>query len=468
MDELLSGWGRTAWSRADVRAMTTAGEVARVIGAAAGRDAGSDGVAAGGGAPGGGAGGGGAARGVVARGLARSYGDAAQNAGGTVLDLRTDAGLDFAVPASGVVTCPAGVSLDALLRHVVPQGWFVPVTPGTRQVTLGGALAADVHGKNHHRDGTISAHVTAVELVDGTGTIRTLTPADELFWAVPGGMGLTGVITSVSLRLRPITSAWMTVRTERTADLDATVAALASADTSTYSVAWVDCVARGAAHGRGIVTSAEHTDAVDLDGRRRADALDFGSRLGVPAPLWAPSGLLNRASIGAFNTAYFRAAPARPRTGQHHAAAFFHPLDAVHGWNRLYGRAGLVQYQFVAADLGVVRWALAELADAKAPSFLTVLKRFGGGNRAPLSFPSPGFTLAVDLPGSLPGLGALLDRIDERVVASGGRVYLAKDSRLRPELLPAMYPELDRWRELRAELDPRGLFVSDLSRRLLL
>ena len=436
MDELLTGWGRTAPSRADVRALTSAAEVSEAISRSG-------------------------PRGLLARGLGRSYGDAAQNAGGTVLDLRTD--VNLVVPSSGIVTCPAGVSLDDLLRQVVPQGWFVPVTPGTRQVTLGGALAADVHGKNHHRVGSFSAHVTALELVDGTGTIRTLTASDELFWAVPGGMGLTGVITSLTLKLHPITSAWMTVHTERTADLDATVAALARADDRTYSVAWVDCVAGGSAHGRGIVTSAEHTPVADVNKLR---PLEFAPRAGVPAPPWAPSALLNRLSIGAFNSAYFQAAPGHPRTDQHHAAAFFHPLDAVHGWNRLYGRAGLVQYQFVTPDLDVVRWALAELAGAKAPSFLTVLKRFGAAGPAPMSFPRPGWTLAVDLPASLPGLGALLDRIDERVASSGGRVYLAKDSRLRPELLAWMYPELKRWRELRAQLDPRGLFVSDLSRRL--
>ncbi len=438
MDEVLTGWGRTAPSRSDVQALISADEISQAIGRTG-------------------------PRGVLARGLGRSYGDAAQNAGGLVLDLRTEVAAKLVVPPSGVVTCPAGVSLDALLRQVVPQGWFVPVTPGTRQVTLGGALAADVHGKNHHRDGTISAHVLALELVDGTGAARRLTPSDELFWAVPGGMGLTGVITSVTLRLRPITSAWMTVHTERTADLDATVAALARADGQSYSVALVDCLAGGSAHGRGIVTSAEHTPVADLPGRR---PLEFDPRAGVPAPPWAPSTLLNRVSIGAFNAAYFRAAPGRPRTDQHRAAAFFHPLDAVHGWNRLYGRTGLVQYQFVTADLDVVRWALAELARVKAPSFLTVLKRFGAGNRAPLSFPREGWTLAVDLPGSMAGLGGLLDRIDERVASSGGRVYLAKDSRLRPELLGWMYPELERWRELRAQLDPRGLFVSDLSRRL--
>ena len=444
MVELLTGWGRTAPTAARVRRTATAADVADAI-----NQAGS--------------------RGVLVRGLARSYGDAAQNAGGTVLTLRDGTSPDLPEVIDATITVPAATSLDTLLRHIVPRGWFVPVSPGTRQVTLGGALAADVHGKNHHRDGSLSAHVTSIELVDGTGAVRTLTPSDEVFWAVPGGMGLSGVVTSVTLRLRPITSGWMTVRTEQTADIDHTIAALDAADHSTYSVAWVDGLARGARHGRGIVSSGEHTPSADLSPRHARDPLTFAPAPAAPAPPWAPSGLLNRQSVRAFNTAYFHAAAGgrgRVSVGQHHCAGFFHPLDAVGGWNRLYGRDGFIQYQFLSADVEVVRWALARFTEAGAPSFLTVLKRFGPGGPAPMSFPRSGWTLTVDLPTALPGLAALLDRIDERVAASGGRVYLAKDARLRPELLPVMYPELDRWRALRAQLDPRGVFVSDLSRRL--
>jgi decaprenylphospho-beta-D-ribofuranose 2-oxidase len=438
---LLTGWGRTAPTAAHPRRAATVADVVDAV-----RQAGP--------------------RGLLVRGLGRSYGDAGQNAGGTVLTLTGVAPVGLPEVVDTTITVPAATDLDTLLRHIVPRGWFVPVTPGTRQVTLGGALAADVHGKNHHRDGSLSAHVTSIDLVDGTGTPRTLTPADELFWAVPGGMGLSGIVTSITLRLRPITSGWMTVRTERTTDLDHTIAALDAADHSTYSVAWVDSLARGAGHGRGIVSSAEHTPANELSPGHARDPLGFGPGPGVPALPWAPPGLLNRHSVRAFNTAYLHAAPSRSSVGQHHAGGFFHPLDAVRGWNRLYGRQGFVQYQFLSADVDVVRWALARFAAARAPSFLTVLKRFGPGGRAPMSFPRSGWTLAVDLPAALPGLAGLLDQVDERVAASGGRVYLAKDARLRPELLPVMYPELDRWRALRAQLDPRGVFVSDLSRRL--
>ena len=434
-DRLLTGWGRTAPSRADVVATAAPENVAARVRAAG-------------------------PRGVLARGLGRSYGDAAQNSGGTVIDLRGTVEVGSVDP-SGLVRCSAGTSVEALLERVLPEGWFVPVTPGTRQVTLGGALATDVHGKNHHRDGSLAGHVTSVRLVDGLGEVRDLTPDDELFWALPGGMGLCGIVTDLTLRLRPVTSAWMTVRTERTTDLDETISALGDADAHTYSVAWIDSLA---ASGRGIVTSGEHTPADEMS---RPDPLRFAPRA-VPAPSWAPPHLLNKASIAAFNTAYYAAAPRRSKVAQQHSTAFFHPLDVVRGWNRLYGAAGFLQYQFVVEDIEVVRWALAELRDGGAPSFLTVLKRFGPGNQAPLSFPAAGWTLAVDLPSRVPGLAGLLDRLDERVCAAGGRVYLAKDSRLRPQLLPSMYPELPRWQELRDRLDPHRVFSSDLSRRLML
>ena len=435
-DRLLTGWGRTAPSRADVVATAEPENVASWIRAAG-------------------------PRGVLARGLGRSYGDAAQNSGGTVIDLRNTVEIG-PVDAVGAVRCSAGTSLEELLCRVLPAGWFAPVTPGTRQVTLGGALAADVHGKNHHRDGSLAGHVTSVRLVDGLGHVRELTPKDELFWALPGGMGLCGIVTDLTLRLRPVTSAWMTVRTERTADLDQTISALSAADAHTYSVGWIDSLS---ASGRGIVTSGEHTPADEVD---RADPLRFAPRALAVAPAWAPPHLLNKASIAAFNAAYYAAAPRRPKVTQQHSMAFFHPLDVVRGWNRLYGTAGFLQYQFVVSDVEVVRWALAELRKGSAPSFLTVLKRFGPGNRAPLSFPAAGWTLAVDLPSEVPGLAGLLDILDERVCAAGGRVYLAKDARLRPQLLPSMYPELPRWQELRDRLDPNRVFSSDLSRRLML
>jgi decaprenylphospho-beta-D-ribofuranose 2-oxidase len=406
---------------------------------------------------------GGAARGLLARGLGRSYGDAAMNAGGVVLDVTAVRGIGPVSP-DGVVDVAAGVSIGELIDTVVPRGWFVPVTPGTRHVTLGGAVAADVHGKNHHRDGSIGTHVEGLTLVDGRGDVRELAAGDPLLGAVVGGMGLSGVVLSVRLRLVPVGSASITVHTRRTADLEATFAALAEDDQRfRYTVAWLDTQATGRAVGRGVLTSGDHSPAdepgaIALGDHRPAPRA-------APAPPWAPSGLVNRLTARAFNELWFRKAPSRPTTGPASFASFFHPLDVVDGWNRLYGSRGFVQYQLAAPDSAVVEQVLALFRRERVTTFLPVLKRFGPGSDAPLSFPQAGWTLAVDIPATR-DVAAVLDRADELVVTGGGRCYLAKDARVRPELIPVMYPELDSWRELRARLDPDGVFASDLSRRL--
>lgn len=432
---LLTGWGRTAPSAAYLQVPASAADVANIVRSAP-------------------------PRGLVARGLGRSYGDAAQNAGGVVLDMRRLNALGAIDPVSGSITCGAGASLDALLRTVVPRGWFPPVLPGTRNATLGGAVAADVHGKNHHRDGSIGRHVSAISIIHGNGEATTLVPDTEPFWATVGGMGLTGMITDVTLTLRTIPSAWMTVDTYRTADLEETMTRLAEADAARrYSVAWLDCLTRGPAMGRGIVTAADHASS--------GFGPDYAARKIVTAPRWVPGRLVNTATIAAFNEAYFRAAPRQRRAHPERIAPFFHPLDAIGRWNRLYGARGFVQYQFVTPAASVISDTVESLSAARVPSFLGVLKRFGtGNNRAALSFPAAGWTLALDLPARMPGLARLLDGLDELVAASGGRVYLAKDARLRPDLFEAMYPRAADWRQLRASLDPRRIFRSDLARRL--
>lgn len=402
------------------------------------------------------------ARGVLARGLGRSYGDAALNAGGVILDFSQTRGIGPVSP-DGVVDVAAGTSIGELIDTVVPGGWFVPVTPGTRHVTLGGAVAADVHGKNHHRDGSIGSHVEALTLVDGLGEVRELAAGDPLLGAVIGGMGLSGVVLSVRLRLVPVSSASITVHTRRTPDLDATFAALAEDDLRfRYTVAWLDTQAAGRAVGRGVLTSGDHRagdepGSISLHEHRGPRA--------VPAPPWAPAGLVNRRTTQMFNEMWFRKAPARPTTRPASLGSFFHPLDIVDGWNRLYGRRGFVQYQLAAPDSAVVEQVLSLLRRERVTTFLPVLKRFGPGAGAPLSFPKAGWTLAVDIPATA-DVASVLDVADELVVAAGGRCYLAKDARVRPELIRVMYPELDSWRELRARLDPDGVFASDLSRRL--
>ena len=439
---LLTGWGRTAPTAARVRTVETIDEVVDAIGAAG-------------------------PKGLLARGLGRSYGDAAQNAGGTVLDLGRLNAIGRVDDVTGELTCGAGACLDAVLRRAVPRGWFVPVTPGTRQVSLGGAVAADVHGKNHHRDGSLAGHITRLELVDGQARVRSLTHDDDLFWATVGGMGLTGVVTSVTMRMIAVDSAWMSVDTRRTSSLDDTMAALTDLDTRhRYSVAWIDCLARGAALGRGVVTAGDHLPAEQLRGPHAADPLRFTPRTPVSVSARVPSGLLGRRRIAAFNGAYYRRAPRAAAAVPTHSASFFHPLDALAGWNRLYGRGGFVQYQFLTPDPVAVADVLVTLDRARVPMLLGVLKRFGPGNAGPLSFPAAGWTLAVDIPAHTPDLGRALDAADRRVQASGGRVYLAKDARMAPAALAAMYPGLERWRELRAEADPHDVFTSDLARRL--
>lgn len=448
---LLSGWGGTAPSAASVVRPDDSLEVARAMNDAP-------------------------RRGVIARGLGRSYGDSAQNAGGSVVDTGGLSEIDLDVE-TGIARVDAGASLDALMREAIPLGWFVPVTPGTRFVTAGGALAADIHGKNHHVDGSFANHVDSFTLVDASSSgggepeARTvsLQTDPDLFWATAGGMGLTGIVTEMTFHLIPIETAVMLVDTDRVADLDALMALMVEGDQRyRYSVAWVDCLARGAHLGRSVLSRGDHAPREALADSRRSDPLAFDPRIRIPAPPWAPNGLLNKLSIRAFNELWFRKAPRHEVGALESITSFFHPLDMIDGWNRLYGSRGFLQYQYVVPDDAheAVRTTLERLVEAQCASFLAVLKRFGPGNPGPLSFPIPGWTLGLDIPAGLSGLDALLDDLDQLVADVGGRVYLAKDSRLRPDLLAKMYPDLDTFAAVRDRVDPHRVLQSDLARRL--
>jgi len=402
---------------------------------------------------------------LIARGLGRSYGDAAQLSGGLVV---SNLALDDigTIDEHGVLSVGAGVSIDQILHASIPQGWFVPVTPGTRQVTIGGAIAADVHGKNHHRDGTFSQHVLEMRLVTPSGTFSVSPTSDEaLFWASAGGMGLTGVITSATIQMARIETDKVLVDTERFANLDGVMAAMKERDHEyKYSVAWVDCMTRGAHMGRAILTRANHATASDLD----QVTLKAPKPAKLFVPFDAPSGLLNPLSVRAFNELWFRSAPKLQENEAQELPTFFHPLDGVRDWNRLYGKRGFVQYQFCVPDDAheTIVAAIARLSSSGVASFLAVLKRFGPANPGPLSFPLPGWTLALDLPVGPHALPGVLDDLDALVLEAKGRVYFAKDSRLAPEKVRAMYPRLGEFLEVKNRVDPHHQMTSDLARRL--
>jgi decaprenylphospho-beta-D-ribofuranose 2-oxidase len=443
-DTLLSGWGRTSPTRATVWTPSRTEDIAARVGSFG-------------------------PRGVVARGLGRSYGDAAQNAGGTVVQTGAlDRILELDVQ-KGRLTAEAGLSLDALLRVLVPLGWFPMVVPGTRYVSLGGAVASDIHGKFRH--GSFTDYVQRLSLVTPSRGVLTVGPEEEpdVFWDTAGGMGMTGVVTEVTMQLQPIETPKMLVEELRANDVDECMDRMLSTDGDyQYSVAWIDCVARGKHLGRSVITRGNHATLADLPPKQRRSARVYAPRTMMVAPPWLPNGILNHLSIRAFNEAWFRKAPKYREGMLHGISSFFFPLDFVSGWNRIYGSNGFVQYQY-AVPYGaedIVRATLERLSNARSASFLAVLKRFEHSNASPLSFAMPGWTLALDIPAGRPNLAALLDELDELVVGAGGRVYLTKDSRVRGQLLPAMYPQLDVWRERRAALDPHDVMRSDLSRRL--
>ncbi|OYT72276.1 MAG: FAD-linked oxidase [Chloracidobacterium sp. CP2_5A] len=408
---------------------------------------------------------------LIGRGYGRSYGDAALNAGGAVVEqTRFDRLLAFDESA-GVLVAEAGLRLKEILETFAPRGWFLPVTPGTKHVSLGGALACDIHGKNHHCDASFSSYVEWFELLTADGRIRRCSKAEQpdLFWATAGGMGLTGFILTVALKLRRIETTYIGVDYARTRDLDETIERCEAEDHRyRYAVCWIDCLATGKRLGRSVLMRGDHLAAAELPAQLRKHPLTLPRKREVTVPFSFPNGVINPLTVRAFNTAFYYQHPKARSGAVVDFDSYFYPLDAVLEWNRVYGRRGFIQYQ-PALPLETSRATLIKLLErlsqAKIASFLAVLKRFGP-QEGLLSFPMPGYTLALDIPMTGARMLAVLDELDELVAQAGGRIYLGKDARLKPRHLEAMYPRLPEWRRIKQAVDPEGIFSSDLSRRV--
>ncbi|NIA14683.1 MAG: FAD-binding protein [Nitrospiraceae bacterium] len=404
----------------------------------------------------------------IPRGLGRSYGDAAIDGGGAVIDYsRLNRMIAFDAE-TGMLECEAGVSLAEILGVFMPRGFFPSVLPGTKFITVGGAIANDVHGKNHHQDGTFSQFVESFELLTAHGEVLTCSRDQNahVFWATVGGIGLTGLILTARIRLQPIESAYVVADHIRLPNIDAALEAVTEADENhKYTVAWVDCLAKGAHLGRSVLMRANHAPAQALVSRGR-DPLVVKPKRGKSVPFDFPGFALNPWSIRAFNTVFYAA----HRTAHGKIIdcnSYFCPLDAIHHWNRMYGKNGFGQYQatfpFQEAQ-GLVRM-LERISRSGRASFLAVLKRLGPAGPGLLSYPSEGYTLTLDIP-MHKGLIPLLHEFDREVLEHGGRLYCAKDASAQPKTFAAMYPKLDAFRAVKARLDPDNRFSSTMSRRL--
>jgi decaprenylphospho-beta-D-ribofuranose 2-oxidase len=452
----LMGFGRTAPSVADVLSTPDPAVIAKAVAQ----------VADSGGQPN--------SRGVIARGLGRSYGDNAQNGGGLVIDMTPLNGIHSIDADTCLAVVDAGVSLDQLMKAALPFGLWVPVLPGTRQVTVGGAIACDIHGKNHHSAGSFGNHVRSMELLTADGQIRHLTPnspdvaESELFWATVGGNGLTGIVLRATIAMTPTETAYFIADGVATKDLDETVAVHldGSEDKYTYSSAWFDLISPPPKLGRAAVSRGSLAKLDQLPKKLAKNPLKFDAPQLLTVPNIFPVSAMNKLSFMAIGEVYYRLGGTYSGKIMN-LSQFYHMLDLVSGWNNAYGPTGFAQHQFLvppdAMDefKAIIRW----IQTRGHYSALNVFKLFGPGNRAPLSFPMAGWNVAMDFP-NRPGVNEFLNELDARVMEFGGRVYTAKDSRVSADNFHAMYPRIDEWIAVRRKVDPTGVFVSDMARRL--
>lgn len=405
---------------------------------------------------------------AIARGNGRAYGDSAVSPGTTLDMKRFNRMLSFD-EVSGVLVAESGVLLGDVIAAFLPRGWFPFVTPGTKFVSLGGAIAADVHGKNHHKEGSFGRYVQWIDLMGPDGSVLRCSPAEnaELFGWTIGGMGLTGVILRAAIRLRRVESGWIRQATLAAPGLDSALAIFEETQSATYSVAWIDCLAHGKALGRSLVMLGEHANLADLDQQQRAAPFDTPLRAAKKVPLDFPCWALNGFSVSLFNDLYYARGKAHAGESIVDWDSFFYPLDAVLEWNRIYGKRGFTQFQCV-LPLGSSREGLRALLEAISAqgeaSFLAVLKRMGPQDSA-MSFPMEGYTLALDFPVSPPAR-ALQERLDAIVIDHGGRFYLAKDARMSARTLGASDPRTAKFAAMRERRGIAAKFRSAQSERL--
>lgn len=459
----LTGWGRTAPTTAEVLSTPDIDVIAKAVAQVADSNADKPSHLQ---------------RGVIARGMGRSYGDPSMNGGGLVIDMQELNKIHNIDPDTAVVDVDAGVTLDQLMKAALPYGLWVPVLPGTRQVTIGGAIGPDIHGKNHHSAGSFGNHVKSMELLVADGRVLHLepegTPDDpngELFWATVGGMGLTGIILRAQINMTRTETAYFIADGDMTHTLDETIEfhSDGSEHNYTYSSAWFDAISPEPKLGRAAISRgslATLDQLKELSPKLAKNPLKFNAPQLMTVPDIFPNFTMNKLSMVAIGELWWLKS-GEYRNQVQNLTQFYQPLDLIGEWNRGYGSKGFLQYQFVVPTEAVepFKQIIRDIQKSGHYSALNVFKLFGEGNRAPLSYPMPGWNVCVDFP-IKPGLGNFLDDLDRRVMEFGGRLYLAKESRTSAENFHKMYPGLPGWLETRRNIDPTGVFASDMSRRL--
>lgn len=404
---------------------------------------------------------------TIPHGNGRCYGDASLSTS-VVNTLRYDKILSFDVE-QGIITCQSGILLSDLLQVIVPRGWFLPVTPGTKFITVGGAVASDVHGKNHHVDGSFSRHIVSMSVLTGLDQLIVCSQTEhaDLFWATCGGMGLTGVVMEVTFRLKKIETSFITQKQIKAENLDEAMVLFAEYSDYMYSVAWIDCLKSGNNFGRSILILGDHASRDEV--KDKTNCLQPREKALFSVPFNFPNFVLNEWSVKGFNALYYAKNYRKVMDSCVHYDGFFYPLDSVLNWNRIYGRRGFVQYQFVLplkASRDGLKNILTRINKMGMGSFLAVLKLFGEQDDL-ISFPMKGYTLALDFP-MKPGLMNFLDELDEVVADYGGRIYLSKDARMKKEIFWDTYPKAATFKEIIHKYDPNHRYVSNLSKRLML